>query len=345
VELLAHDADGLAQSCARLLVGAGATESPALPKLARALGLGGLEPADGSPPELHSWPAPGDVIRLTIAKSLTRYVNNDPGVVLGEDPEAVHQARVALRHLRGDLRTFRRLLDRDWADHLRQASAPLASALGAVRDVDVMCERLLDDAARLDGADGDALAWMTARLGDQREQARSDVLAMRRAQPFVDLLDTLVGATREPRLRPAAKGRPEDVLPPVLIRAWRPLRRSAAAAMYGHAEASDLHQVRILTKRFRYAAEALAPGLGDQAKSLAEAAAGLQDVLGELQDARVTMDWLEATAKVAPANVAFTAGQLRNVEQRRAARARAHWTPMWRDHDEHWPKRLQVKAR
>ena len=37
-----------------------------------------------------------------------RLLVNDPGVRLGTDPEAVHQARVATRRLRSDLRTFRR---------------------------------------------------------------------------------------------------------------------------------------------------------------------------------------------------------------------------------------------
>ena len=40
-----------------------------------------------------------------------RLIANDPGVRLGKDPESVHQARVATRRLRSDLRTFRPILD------------------------------------------------------------------------------------------------------------------------------------------------------------------------------------------------------------------------------------------
>ena len=50
--------------------------------------------------------------------------------------------------------------------------------------------------------------------------------------------------------------------------------------------------VRILAKRWRYAAEACAPTLGKRTRKLADAAKNLQDVLGELNDAVVAERWL-----------------------------------------------------
>ena len=51
---------------------------------------------------------PLEVLRAAaIAASAARLIANDPGVRIGDDPEAVHQARVATRRLRSDLRTFR----------------------------------------------------------------------------------------------------------------------------------------------------------------------------------------------------------------------------------------------
>ena len=56
---------------------------------------------------------PGDVVRRALSTSVIRLLRHDPGVRLGIDAEDVHQARVATRRLRSDLRTFQPLLDRD----------------------------------------------------------------------------------------------------------------------------------------------------------------------------------------------------------------------------------------
>ena len=81
--------------------------------------------------------------RGSIARSAERMIRFDAGVRLGEDPEAVHQARVATRRLRSDLRTFRQ--------PARSRSGPpicatelgwLGAELGKVRDLDVLGERL-----------------------------------------------------------------------------------------------------------------------------------------------------------------------------------------------------------
>ena len=90
----------------------GATTGP------RSSGRSGLGPA----PLPTSWcptstatTTVADVIRASIAAALIRMVRHDPGIRLGDDPEHVHQARVGTRRLRSDLRTFRSLLDQEWA--------------------------------------------------------------------------------------------------------------------------------------------------------------------------------------------------------------------------------------
>ena len=55
----------------------------------------------------------GDAVRRAIALSVIRLIRHDPVVRLDVDPEGVHQARVATRRLRSDLRTFRPLLDEE----------------------------------------------------------------------------------------------------------------------------------------------------------------------------------------------------------------------------------------
>src|SRR4029450_1017703 len=78
----------------------------------------------------------GDAVRRAIALSVIRLIRHDPVVRLDLDPEGVHQARVATRRLRSDLRTFRPLLDEEWSTALRNELRWLARALGDVRDGD-----------------------------------------------------------------------------------------------------------------------------------------------------------------------------------------------------------------
>ena len=94
-------------------------------------------------------------VRAAIAAGVRRMILNDPRTRLGE-VEPLHQMRVGTRRLRSDLRTFRPLLDRDWAESLRAELKWLGGSLGAVRDLDVLLERLRregeDLSPRLDAA-------------------------------------------------------------------------------------------------------------------------------------------------------------------------------------------------
>ena len=94
---------------------------------------------------------------------------------------------------------------------------------------------------------------------------------------------------------------------------------------------AELHRIRILAKRARYAAEAVAPVAGPDAASFAKAAARLQTVLGEHQDSVTAQAWLRA-AKVTGRR-AFVAGELIALERIAAADARAAWPQAWQSLD------------
>ena len=57
-----------------------------------------------------------DVVRQAVSTAVARLDANEPALWTERDPEAVHQARVATRRLRSDLRTFARLRRRDLGD-------------------------------------------------------------------------------------------------------------------------------------------------------------------------------------------------------------------------------------
>jgi CHAD domain-containing protein len=308
---------------------AGAVASEATPKVARALGPRATGPPDVAVPALPPSAKAGDVVRRAVAASVARLIRHDPGIRLDRDPENVHQARVATRRLRSDLRTFRGLVQTEWASGLRDELGWLAGILGAVRDRDVMLERLGRRAEELAEASRPRAAGILTTLGAAREEAQATLLGTLRGDRYLALLDRLVEAASAPTLLPEAELPAEDVLPGLMRRPRRALVRQVKALRDGGSE-DELHQIRIRAKRVRYAAEAAAPVLGKRARAVGRAAARLQEVLGEHQDAVVAERWLRAWAqgsRSAPA--AFAAGELAGLERVAAADGRARWPEAW----------------
>jgi CHAD domain-containing protein len=211
-----------------------------------------------------------------------------------DDPEAIHDFRVALRRLRTALRPAKRL----WGKrHVKEIGAELrrfAQATGALRDEEVLRETLSELAlpararTELDG-------WIARRARQERERRRS-VVRLLRAQdapgsaPSLSLalahLERRLGVRRLEEL--SAGELAHAALGGALegVRALRDADPRDPAAM---------HALRITFKRLRYTAELFAPLLGEGAAATAKFAARMQKRLGELHD----LD--EALARVARA--------------------------------------------
>ena len=307
---------------------AGAGSITRISKLARALGTLASRDPDVVVTEPGDAPRTGDVIGAAIARSVRRFIVHMPGVHLGEDPEALHQARVATRRLRSDLRTFGPLLDEDWSVPLREELRWLGGSLGIVRDIDVLTLRLAATCRRLPETDHYPLQVMMTMLDTEREIRRRALLEAVDEDRYLGLLDRLVDAANNPRLLPSAEDSSRKAL---LDLARTPFKRlmQTVKALPDDPVDPDLHRIRIRAKRVRYAAEAVAPVVGKKARRFARAAAKLQDTLGELQDATVAHEWLLTAAQHHPA-VAFTAGQLAGFELIRAETARNEWKAAWR---------------
>jgi len=309
-------------------VGAGAPDPT--PKVVRALGARASAAPEIVVADVGGSPTAGDVVKAAIGASVTRILVHDAGVRLGDDPEDVHQARVGTRRLRSDLRTFRPLLDTDWAEPLRDELSWIAGMLGGVRDADVLSERLRHQAADLPEVDAAGFAPVLRRLADEREVARSALLAAMSSPRYVNLLDRLVAAAQAPVLHPDTAGEPaREVLPPPVSRSWRKLRK-AVKGLAANPPDEELHAVRILAKRARYAAEAVVPAAGKQAKGFAAAVAGVQGVLGDHQDAIVAEEWLRKAVAEADVGQALALGELIAAERADAARHRNSWPAAWK---------------
>ena len=283
---------GLLDALVERLRQAGAGPPDKMAKYIRALGADVPLTPEIVVNDLGADASAGDAVQRALALSVIRLIRHDAVMRLDSDPEGVHQARVATRRLRSDLRTFRSLLEDEFASSLRSELGWLADILGDVRDGDVLLERLRRRAAELPEADRGAAAPVLTSLQADRDAAHAALLEALASQRYLRLLDRLVAAANDPSLSDDASVR----------------RRTSCPASYGGRGTSSRSvsrsstrarptmtctQIRIRTKRARYAAEAAAPIVGKPARAFARAAAELQEVLGDLNDAVVAARWLE----------------------------------------------------
>jgi CHAD domain-containing protein len=308
--------------------GAGAPEPT--PKYVRALGPRS-SPPEVQIPQLASGATAGEVVRRAIAASVVRLIQHDPVVRLDADPEGVHQARVATRRLRSDLLTFRPLLDQAWAAPLRSELGWLAEKLGEVRDGDVMLDRMRRRAGQFPEPSSRGAARVLAALEESRDKAYADLLATLRDERYVALLDRLVAAANAPALLLEADLPAPAILPDLVSGPWESLARRVKKLGDSPTDA-ELHDIRIRTKRVRYAAEAIAPLVGRQARAFARAAAALQEELGDLNDAVVAERWLQSWARGSRSMPAvFAAGELAGLERASAGQHRSRWRNAWKE--------------
>jgi CHAD domain-containing protein len=329
VELKDQSAERLLDPILARLRGAGAADEDQASKLVRALGARATAVPEVDPLALTSASTAGELVRHSIAVSVASLMRHDPGVRLGDDLEDVHRARVATRRLRSQLRTFRTLLDTEWANALREDLRWLGGGLGSVRDRQVMAQRVRTRTVSLAEDDAPTVADLAAELQAESEEARARLVLDMRADRYIDLIERLVEASRAPALTPEALQRAAVVIPALAGRDWKQLRKGIAG-LPDQPDDLALHRIRILAKRVRYAAEAAEPIAGKVAARSAEAAAALQDVLGDHQDSVTAQQWLREAGK---GPRAFVAGELTALERETAAHDRAAWHNVWKKLD------------
>src|SRR5205823_4414801 len=197
VEVVGAAPDWLIEAVVARLGEAGAIAGDGRSKVVRAIGPRATEPPDVNLVPVDRNSSIGEVVQAAIAHGYLRLVGHDLGVRLDEDPEDVHQARVATRRLRSDLRTFRAYLPDDWAQEIRAELGWVAEALGRARDADVLFERLHGKVDTLDRRDAEAAGRLLGQLVAEEGTARQAVLEVLDTHRYVVLLDRLAAAAQE----------------------------------------------------------------------------------------------------------------------------------------------------
>lgn len=268
------------------------------------------------------------IVRSALERSYAELVEYEPVVLEGRDPEAVHRMRVATRRLRSDLGTFEPLLNRTWTATLRADLRWLTGDLGAVRDIDVLHERLARACAQLPDGDAEAATRALRRLDADLAAALATLSAALRSPAYTSLRADVADAAAHPLIR-RSLGNARPALERALRRRWKKLER-AKRALDDRPSDGARHKVRIRAKQCRYAAEACVPVFGKDAKRLARACTRIQDVLGEQHDAVVAGAWLAKTAAECSPEEAFALGRVAEIERVASARATHGFQSAWK---------------
>lgn len=224
-----------------------------------------------------------------VARNCLEHLGANDAALRGADPaEAIHQMRVALRRLRSAVKVFRKLLDRDALAPLRAEIRWLLSCLGPARDGDVFLAEILDPVLA-SHPDAPALTQLHQEWRQQRDQDFATALAAVDSPRFARLhlaLGQWVAAPRWTETRHAGRN-VTAFARKVLTRHHRALMRAGGRNL-AKLPAEELHEVRILGKQMRYAAEFFASLYPrGRAKPWQGVLADLQESLGGLNDLAV----------------------------------------------------------
>ena len=221
---------------------------------------------------------------------LDHLVANEACALAGNEPEGIHQMRVALRRLRSALSTFRDVIPGPQAAVLGPEVKWLADAFGPARDWDVFLTETMAPAAEAFPGDP-ALAALSAAGERARAQgyvrAREAILSPRYTALLLKLGAWVDGrgwrdqavSEQSSRLFEPVTGFADAML------AKRHRQARKRGRHFARLDAEARHQLRITLKKLRYAAEffrALYPA--KPVRRYLKELAALQEALGHLND-------------------------------------------------------------
>ena len=269
-----------------------------------------MRPAKAKPSRLTPEHSPVDAFRIIGFDCLALWQANESGARESDDPEFIHQLRVALRRLRSALRLFSPALPAEFVKHWSDGLKDAADGLGAARDLDVMLAEVLSPVAESGLAD-DATQRLIAMAVDRRDRekatTREQLLAASHGRQMLALASDLYALESDALVKSANLTTFARLQ---LTQLRKRARKRFTAAGDLHAE--KLHELRVSLKRLRYGIEFLLPLLPEKSTvRFANEIAEIQETLGYLNDESVARSRLKAWAGKDPelrSGAAFVAG-------------------------------------
>jgi CHAD domain-containing protein len=219
------------------------------------------------------------------------------------DPEALHDFRVALRRLRSWIRAFQVELRGSVKKKHRHRLQMLSREAGVARDAEVHVAWLLAVQAELKPRERPGAEWLLKRLTAHQHAADASlhgIVADMYDAEVSDLGDDLAVFRVRVDLR-------DPVPPPTLAQVIAPLilnqtvaLRERLAGVQSMQDQAVAHAARIAGKRLRYLLEPIAEAV-EGAPAFVRRLRGLQDTIGEMHDVHVMAEEVIRAAEEAGA--------------------------------------------
>ena len=259
----------------------------------------------------------GEVAFAILRRHFAAMLAHEPGVRLGEDPEELHDMRVATRRLRAALKLYLDALPKR-SERYERDLRWVATALGEVRDLDVHLQRLSEESSR----NGEVLEEVVTLLRERRVEARRRMLEALDSNRYERLLASFSATLR--RGRSPSPTAPILEAAPELVRNRYKKVRKVANTLSEDSPPEHFHDLRKKGKRLRYALEPLQEIYGKPSKKMVKLLKNMQDDLGDHQDLIVAAGLMEELggATDRPPQDAFTMGSMAERYGREASEIR-----------------------
>jgi triphosphatase len=277
-------------------------------KFRTGLSAAGLSPVmapDLGPTQIDASLSVGEVAFAVLRRHFAVMLAHEPGVRLGEDPEDLHDMRVAARRLRAALKLYADALPRR-AEQYERDLRFVADALGEVRDLDVHLDRLAEEASR----NGEVLEEIVALLEERRVEFQRRMLEALDSNRYERLVSNFTGTLRRGR-SPSPANSILEAVPDLIRRRYKKIRKDVEA-LTEDSPPEDFHDLRKKCKSLRYALEPLQEIYGKGAKKMVKLLKSIQDDLGDHQDLVVAAGLVEEVSVTGdlPPRVVFSMGSI-----------------------------------
>jgi CHAD domain-containing protein len=230
-------------------------------------------------------------------------LSHEDGTRLGENIEDLHDMRVATRRMRSAFDIFEQFFKaKALKPHLKGLRLT-GRALGRVRDLDVLLEKVEHYQLSLGSVVPGSLELLLDAWRQQREAARQQMLVHLGSQAYRDFKLAFNRFVQTPGMgmlpaNPEALSafQVRDVVPMMIYERLAAVR--AYDAILDNASFIQLHALRIEFKKLRYTVEYFREVLGEEARTVINDLKQMQDHLGDLHDADVACQLLGDFLKI-----------------------------------------------
>lgn len=238
-----------------------------------------------------------EAARVILLQQLQRMQDMRPVILQDEDPEGIHQFRVAMRRSRALISQLPGIFHPgELAPFIREFKY-MGQLTGALRDLDVMLAQLPDYQQQLNKKHAHALQILPQLLQPQRQQAYQAVCDYLNSSAYLDFHDRWHHFLQQP---PHSDAQTPNALLPVHAVSrqfiWKTYKKllKQGKRIHDHSEDEKLHTLRKTGKQLRYLIEFFSSlQRKKDIKKIIAILKGLQDNLGQFQDLHTQQQQLQ----------------------------------------------------